>query len=67
MKKNNLYFGRDYSLVPSHSLLFFPGQQFRILLKGQELGMMGVVHPIVLSNFGWTHPVATWELDVALL
>lgn len=60
LKKSNLEFGRDYKLVPLDSAFYFPGQQFRVEAHGKELGTLGVVHPRVLANFGWTHPTAMW-------
>lgn len=60
LKKAHLEFGKDYKLVPETSSFFFPGQQFKIVGRGEELGCLGVVHPQVLSKFGWTHPTAVW-------
>ena len=67
LKKSNLTFGKDYTLRPSKSELFFPGQQFDIEIHGDHLGSIGVVHPLVLKNFGWVHPTALWEIDVRVL
>jgi phenylalanyl-tRNA synthetase beta chain len=67
MKKCNLSFPKDYSLKKSDNPLFFPGQQFEVLLHGESVGVMGVVHPQVLHNFNWTHPTVMWELSVGPL
>jgi phenylalanyl-tRNA synthetase beta chain len=67
LKKANLIFGKDYRLVPTTSPFFFPGQQFLVEVGGEELGSLGVVHPVVLGKFGWAHPTAMWEIDVAVL
>jgi phenylalanyl-tRNA synthetase beta chain len=67
MKKSNLTFGKDYHLIPSQDPFYFPGQQFSIILGGEELGSLGVVHPKVLNKFGWGHPTATWEIDITIL
>lgn len=67
LKKSHLEFGKDYKLVPSNSEFYFPGQQFRIVGGGKELGSLGVISPKVLHRFGWTHPTAVWEVDITLL
>jgi phenylalanyl-tRNA synthetase beta subunit len=67
LKKANLEFLKDYKLVPSKNEFYFPGQQFSVEIGGEQLGSLGVVHPKVLAKFGWAHPAATWELDVAVL
>jgi phenylalanyl-tRNA synthetase beta chain len=60
MKKSTFEFQKDYHLVPSNIDFFFPGQQFEVILKGEKVGFLGVVHPKVLRNFGWAHPTAMW-------
>lgn len=67
MKKSNLNFPKDYTLRNSEDPLFFPGQQFEVVLKGEVVGRIGVVHPNVLHNFNWLHPTVMWELDIAPL
>ena len=67
MKKCNLYFGADYHLMAGKSEFYFEGQQFEVILHGQKVGTLGVVHPKVLKNFGWMHPAVMWELDVVPL
>lgn len=67
LKKSHLTFKKDYKLVPTTSDFYFPGQQFKIEAHGKELGALGVVHPRVLSKFGWMHPTVVWEVDAALL
>ena len=67
LKKANLEFLKDYKLVPSKNEFYFPRQQFSVEIGGEQLGSLGVVHPKVLAKFGWAHPAATWELDVAVL
>ncbi|ETO29347.1 hypothetical protein RFI_07777 [Reticulomyxa filosa] len=50
----NIYGTRQmyYSIVPSEKLTFFPHRQAAILVDGLVAGYFGVVHPLVLSNFG---------------
>lgn len=51
--------------MPSKIDFFLSGQQFEVVLNGRKVGVLGVVHPKVLRNFGWGHPTAMWEIDVA--
>lgn len=67
MKKCHLQFTKDYTLEKSSSPFYFPGQQFNVLLKGKNIGSLGVVHPDVLKNFNWMHPTVMWELDIFAL
>lgn len=67
LKKCNLEFVKDYTIRAAESKFYFPGQQFEVILKGEMIGTLGVVHPSVLRNFGWYHPTVMWELDVAPL
>lgn len=55
---------RDYKLQPVQLGLFFDAQQAAIFAEGQQVGVMGILHPEVLQQFGWTHPVAVFELDL---
>eukprot|EP00298_Acanthocystis_sp_HF-20_P014611 c20841_g1_i2.p1 GENE.c20841_g1_i2~~c20841_g1_i2.p1 ORF type:complete len:642 (-),score=298.90 c20841_g1_i2:12-1937(-) len=41
----------EYSLVPSNDPSFFAGQQATIVVRGKEVGQIGVIHPQVLLNF----------------
>jgi phenylalanyl-tRNA synthetase beta chain len=43
---------------------FFPGRQARIVLKGLEIGTMGIIHPEVLDNFDLMYPVSAFEIDI---
>jgi phenylalanyl-tRNA synthetase beta subunit len=43
---------------------FFPGRQGRILLHGQAIGTLGVVHPDVLARFGLSCPASIVEINV---
>lgn len=64
MKKCSFVFGKDYKLVLGKSQFFLSGQQFEIILFGEKIGVLGMVNPKVLKNFGWGHPTAMWEMDV---
>lgn len=67
MKKCNLHFPEDYELKETKNPFYFPGQQFEVILKGNSIGSLGVVHPAVIRNFNWMHPTVMWELDVVPL
>lgn len=67
LKKCNLEFVKDYTIRAAESRFYFPGQQFEVVLKGEIIGTLGVVHPSVLRNFSWYHPTVMWELEVAPL
>jgi len=43
---------------------FVPGRGAAISIDGQPAGLLGEVHPEVLTNFGLTHPVALAELTI---
>ena len=53
-----------YSIEPSNESTFFPKMQASIFYKGVNIGIMGIVHPDVLKNFGWTSPSSLIEFDV---
>ena len=44
--------------------MFIPGRSGQILLDGQKVGVIGEVHPKVLSNWKIEVPVSVWELEV---
>ena len=67
MKKSMLKFGEHYHLENSESSFYFKGQQFKIMMKDQCIGSIGVVHPAVLRKFGWGHPIAMWEINITPL
>ncbi len=41
--------------------MFFAEQQAAITYNGVTLGVMGMLHPEVLANFEWGHPVGVFE------
>lgn len=55
---------KPYELRPSHSNLFLTSQQAEVFVDNQKVGVMGIVHPQVINNFKWIHPVALFELDL---
>ncbi|KAJ4837850.1 hypothetical protein Tsubulata_001665 [Turnera subulata] len=45
---------------------FLPGRQASIIYKGKRIGIFGIVHPQVLSNFDISDPCSFLELDIEL-
>jgi phenylalanyl-tRNA synthetase beta chain len=67
MKKLDLKWKTDYSLVPSEDPTFFPKRQAEIYVKNQKAGIFGMIHPEVLQNFGIGFPVSAIELNIQLI
>ena len=40
---------------------------YKVLVDGQEIGLIGEVHPQVLENFGMEMPIVMMELNLTLL
>ncbi|KAK9822691.1 hypothetical protein WJX81_001468 [Elliptochloris bilobata] len=57
-------FGGGYEWRPSSDPAFFPGRQAVVVIKGQEVGLFGVVHPEALESFDIINPVCALELNV---
>ena len=43
---------------------FVDGRVAAFIVDGKPIGILGEVHPEVLTNFGLTHPVALAELTL---
>ena len=41
-----------------------PGRAGRIMLGADEAGWIGEIHPQVASDWGWSQPIAAFELDL---
>jgi len=54
----------DYGLVAGNDPAFLPGRAADIVLRGKVIGVLGVLHPDVLSAFELFHPTAALELDI---
>ena len=67
MKQLDFKWKEDYSLVPSDNPTFFPKRQAEIIVKGQKVGIFGIIHPEVLSNFDIGFPVSALEVDIQIL
>lgn len=59
--------GSGYHLEESEENAFFPGRRFRVMLKGEKIGVMGTVHPEVLDKFKIITPCSALELNVEKL
>jgi phenylalanyl-tRNA synthetase beta chain len=46
---------------------FLPGRTAAVVVDGQRIGLVGQVHPRVVSQFGLEAPVAMFELDLDAL
>jgi|GEM_PF-6190177 len=46
---------------------FFSGMQAEVLLGEEVIGVMGVLHPNVVNNFGWENPASVLELNIQAL
>lgn len=64
LEKLGFKHGSDYLLEEASDPTFFPGRQARIVLKGLEIGNMGIIHPEVLDNFDLMYPVSAFEIDI---
>jgi phenylalanyl-tRNA synthetase beta chain len=50
--------------APQQGGPWFQGRVADVLLRGQRVGRMGVVHPDVLARFDIAHPCSALELDI---
>ena len=52
----------EYSAIEQPT--FIAGRAARLAVAGEPIGILGEVHPEVLTNFGLTYPVALAELKL---
>ena len=43
---------------------FLPGRCAAIMVKGSQVGIMGILHPQVITNFGLTNACSALEMDL---
>ena len=55
-----------WSVVEDSQPFFVEGRAAKMVLEGHEVGIVGEVHPEVLSNFLLENPVAAFEIDLEL-
>ncbi|ASJ10896.1 phenylalanine--tRNA ligase subunit beta [Thermococcus sp. P6] len=56
------HLGFEYELRELDHPSFIPGRAGRVVLNGEEAGIIGEIHPEVLENWGIEMPVAVFEL-----
>ena len=61
------YLDRSYQLVPVTHPSFLEGRAGKIVVEGQELGLIGELHPQVLNNWQILMPCTVFELRFDLL
>ncbi|MFX0115914.1 MAG: phenylalanine--tRNA ligase subunit beta [Candidatus Hodarchaeota archaeon] len=59
--------GFEFSLETSEHPSFIPGRVAKIMVNGQEQGILGEIHPQVLRNWGLSVPVSLLELKIGFL
>lgn len=55
---------QGYHIRKGEDGAFFPGRAAEVIYNGQPIGMMGVIHPEVLTKFEIVHPCAALEINV---
>jgi len=55
---------KTYKLEPSSDPAFFPGQQAHIVVDGVNIGVLGVLHPEVVSGKGFDINLSTSAMEV---
>ncbi len=58
---------KNYSFAKSSHPCFHPGRQAKIFIDGIEIGVVGEIHPLSLSEFDLKKPVLFAEIDTAEL
>lgn len=43
---------------------FFPGHHAQVIVKGENLGVIGVLHPNVIGQFGLKLPCSILEINI---
>ncbi len=55
---------RDFTFEEYEGPGYHPGRTARIICQGQQIGIIGEVHPLVLENFDISDKACAFELDV---
>lgn len=56
--------GVQYSLKPCELRTFVPGRGAAVVSEGRTIGMFGEMNPQVVVDYGITHPVGFFEIDL---
>jgi phenylalanyl-tRNA synthetase beta chain len=43
---------------------FFPGRHAQVIVSGQNIGVIGVLHPNVIEQFGLKLPCSVLEINI---
>jgi len=57
----------SYEIKPCDNNTFIPGRVGSIIINGNDVGVIGELHPEVLTNTGLEYPVAFFELTISAL
>lgn len=58
---------KDVNFVPTNEKSFHPGQTAKIILDGNEVGVIGALHPATQSALGVNKSIFAFELDLAAI
>ncbi|MCO5168432.1 MAG: phenylalanine--tRNA ligase subunit beta [Planctomycetes bacterium] len=67
LRSFGLAFGEGYQLVVREHPSFIPGRATAIVARGAELGVLGEVHPEVLTRWGLYSPAVAFEVRLDAL
>ncbi len=56
--------GLEYEIAESKDSAFLEGRRASILIKGENTGAFGEIHPDVILNFGLDHPIIAFEVKI---
>ena len=61
------YLSKDYKLEETDDPRFIPGRCAKIVCEGEDVGIMGEIHPAVLENWGIGMPCTASEVNLDLI
>lgn len=59
--------GHDLALVPAPDERFIPGRSCILRIDGRDAGVMGEIHPSLLSELGISRPASAFEISLEAL
>ena len=59
--------GHSLALTPAEDPRFIPGRCCRVVIDGADAGVMGEIHPALLTELGITRPSAAMEIGLECL
>jgi phenylalanyl-tRNA synthetase beta chain len=62
-----LNLGLDFTLNPTSNFSFLEGRVGEILVRGNQVGLIGEIHPQVIENWNLEDPVTAMELNLSEL